>query len=160
MNSTAKKMPLPISNKKGKMALIHIAKNAVEITDEDYRSLLSGAAGIGSAADLEWEYQFSAVMKAFENLGFKSSKRGGKTRPQWSDEWGGTVGQRAKIEVMWRTCARNKTDKALRVFIKRITHVDHPRFLNAALARKVIIALEVMMKKAGFDPVTGKKEAK
>ncbi|MDR0877245.1 MAG: regulatory protein GemA [Treponema sp.] len=146
-DSTAQNTPLPLSNKKGKMALIHIAKNAVAITDEDYRSLLSGAAGIDSAADIEWEYQFTAVMKAFENLGFKSDRKQGKTRPRWEDEWGGTAGQRAKIEVLWRTCARNKTDKALRAFIKRITHVDHPRFLNAALARKVIIALEVMNKK-------------
>jgi hypothetical protein len=56
---------------------------------------------------------------------------------------------------MWRTCARNKSDRALRSFIKRIARVDHPRFLNVFLARKVIIALGVMMQKAGFDPDTG-----
>jgi hypothetical protein len=158
MGSAVKKTPLPISNKKSKLGLIHLAKTSVGITDEDYRSLLSGAAGINSAADLEYEYQFNAVMKAFENLGFKNTQRGEaktKTRPQWTDEWGGTAAQRAKIEVMWRTCARNKSDRALRAFIKRITHVDHPRFLNAFLARKVIIALEVMMRKAGFNPETG-----
>ncbi|MDR0759671.1 MAG: regulatory protein GemA [Treponema sp.] len=160
MESAAKKTPLPISNKKVKLSLIHIAKKDVGITDEDYRSLLSGAAEVESAAELEYEYQFNAVMKAFENLGFKSARRGEagkKTRPRWTDAWGGTPNQRAKIEVMWRTCARNPADKALRVFIKRITHVDHPRFLNSVLAQKVIIALEVMMRKAGFDPVTGRR---
>jgi hypothetical protein len=60
---------------------------------------------------------------------------------------------------MWQTCARNKTDIALRKFIKRIAKVDHPRFLNMQLARKVIIALEAMMKKAGFDPATGERIA-
>jgi hypothetical protein len=162
MNNSAKKTPLPITNKKAKLSLIHIAKKDVGIGDEDYRSLLSGAAGVESAADLEYEYQFNAVMKAFENLGFKSARRGDaktKTRPQWTDEWGGTPDQRAKIEVMWKTCARNPTDNALRVFIKRITHMDHPRFLNSALARKVIIALEAMMRKAGFDPATGRRLA-
>jgi len=160
MESAVKKTPLPISNKKSKLGLIHIAKTSVGIADEDYRSLLSGAAGVNSAAELEYEYQFNAVMKAFENLGFKSTQRGvakTKPRPQWTEEWGGTAGQRAKIEVMWRTCARNKNDQALRIFIKRITHVDHPRFLNAFLARKVIIALEVMMRNAGFDPETGRR---
>jgi hypothetical protein len=153
----AVKTPLPISNKKAKLSLIHIAKKDVGITDDDYRNLLVGAAGIGSAAELEYEYQFNAVMKAFENLGFKSTGRETKTRtrPQWTDKWGGTADQRAKIEVMWLTCARNKSDKALRAFIKRIAGVDHSRFLNVYLAREVIIALEVMMRKAGFDPETG-----
>ena len=160
---TAARIPLPISNKKAKLSMIHIAKKDTGITDDAYRSILNGAAGIDSAAELEYEYQFNAVMKAFENLGFKSTARGGgnktkpKSRPQWTDEWGGTPDQRAKIEVMWKTCARNPSEKALRAFIKRIAHVDHPRFLRVELARKVILALEKMMKKAGFDPATGRR---
>ena len=157
MGNAARKLPLPISNKNSKMAIIHIAKKSVGITDEDYRTLLDGAAGIGSAAELEYEYQFHNVMKAFENLGFISTQRGGgkKPRPQWTDQWGGTADQRAKIEVMWKTRARNPTDRALRAFIKRIAKVDHPRFLNVVLAQKVIIALETMARKAGH-----KKEKK
>ena len=62
MGNTAKKLPLPIRNKNSKMALIHIAKNSVGITDEDYRTLLDGAAGIGSAAELEYEYQFCDII--------------------------------------------------------------------------------------------------
>jgi hypothetical protein len=149
MNNTPAKTPLPISNRKAKLSLIHLAKKETGIPDDAYRILLDGAAGVNSAADIEYEYQFNAVMKAFENLGFKSAMRNGgkKPRPQWADQWGGTEDQRAKIEVMWQTCARNKTEKALRLFIKRITRVDHPRFLNVQLARKVILALEVMARK-------------
>jgi len=145
MNSTARN-PLPITNRKTKLSLIHIAKKDSGIADDAYRILLEGAAGVDSAAKIEFEYQFNAVMKAFENLGFKSTQRnGGKNpRPQWTDTWGGTPDQRAKIEVLWQACARNKTEKALRLFIKRITHVDHLRFLNVELARKVILALEAM----------------
>jgi DUF1009 family protein len=141
--------PLPISNRKSKLSLIHLAKNSVGLPDDAYRALLDGAAGVDSAAKIEYEYQFNAVMKAFENLGFKSVMRSGgrKPRPQWTDEWGGTEDQRAKIEVLWQSCARNKTEKALRAFIKRIARVDHPRFLNVELARKVIIALEAMARK-------------
>ena len=140
---------LPITNRNTKLSLIHIAKKNTGIADDAYRILLEGAAGVDSAAKIEFEYQFSAVMKAFENLGFKSAAKSGekKTRPQWTDEWGGTEDQRAKIEVLWKSCARNKTEKALRAFIKRITHVDHPRFLNVELARKVILALEAMARK-------------
>jgi hypothetical protein len=148
MTASAIKTPLPLSNRKSKLSLIHIAKDSAGLTDEAYRDLLYGAAGVNSAAKLEFEYQFNAVMKAFEKLGFKSDmRRVRKNRPRWTDAWGGTEDQRAKIEVLWQTCARNKTEKALRLFIKRITHVDHPRFLNVELARKVILALEAMARK-------------
>lgn len=149
-------------NRKTKLSLIHIAKKESGITDEAYRMLLEGAAGIGSAAEIVYEDQFDAVMRAFENLGFKSWKKQGKTtsRPQWPDTWGCSEDQRAKIEAMWKTCARNPSDKALQTFIKRITRVDHPAFLRPYLARKVIIALEDMMRKAGFDPATGGRIAR
>ena len=139
----------PIANKKAKLSLIHIAKDSVGITDEAYRALLYGCAKINSAADMEFEYQFNSIMKAFERLGFTSDRRGGgrKPRPQWADAWGGTEDQRAKIEVMWKTHARNPNEKALCAFIKRIAGVDHPRWLNVELAQKVIVALEAMARK-------------
>jgi hypothetical protein len=140
-----------LANRSAKLSLIHIAKDSVGLTDEAYRALLSGAAGVNSAAKLQYEYQFNAVMKAFEKLGFKSTSRSTsiKTRPRWPDTWGGSPNQRAKIEVMWKTYARNTGERALRAFIKRIAHVDHPRWLDEALAQKVIIALEAMARKAG-----------
>ena len=140
---------LPITNRNVKLSLIHIAKKNSGIADDAYRILLEGAAGVDSAAKIEFEYQFKAVMEAFKNLGFKSTANSDekRTRPQWTDEWGGTEDQRAKIEVLWKSCARNKSEIALRAFIKRIAHVDHPRFLNVQLAQKVILALEAMARK-------------
>ncbi len=146
-----------IINKDKKVALIHIAKKERGLDEEAYRALLHGAAGIISTKDLCYEDQFNSIMKAFKNLGFKSYRDQGKTssRPIRTDEWGCGDDLRAKIEAMWKTCARTKTEKALRSFIKRIAGVDHPRFLLPHLAQKVILALEVMMKKAGYDPKTG-----
>jgi hypothetical protein len=149
-------------NKKAKLSLIHIAKKETGITDEAYRILLYSAAGVNSASEINFEDQFNAVMRAFGNLGFRSWKRQGKTtsRPQWPDTWGCSDDQRAKIEAMWKTCARNPSDRALQTFIKRIARVDHPAFLRPALARTVIIALNDMMRKAGFDPDTGGRIAR
>jgi hypothetical protein len=134
---------MKIVNKKGKIALIHVAQKEVGITDEAYCSLLIGAAGIDSAKYLEYEDQFNSIMNAFKKLGFKSKKKA-TAQPQWADTWGCTPAQRAKIEAMWRVCARFPTDRALRAFIKRITHVDHPAFLRPELAGKVIYALNKM----------------
>jgi hypothetical protein len=93
--ATAKKTSPAILNRKEKLSLIHIAKKETGITDEAYRLLLEGAAGISSAAEIAWEDQFNAVMKAFERLGFKSWKKQGKTtsRPEWPDIWGCTKDQ-------------------------------------------------------------------
>ena len=140
----------PITNKKAKLSLIHIAKNSVGIDDAAYRALLSGAAGVNSAALITHEHQFNAVMMALKRLGFKGVQRADskKARPQWQDSWGCTEDQRAKIEVLWKTWARNPDEKALRAFIRRIAKVDHPRWLNVYLAQSVILALEAMAQKS------------
>jgi hypothetical protein len=149
MIPTARKARL-ISSRKAKLAMIHVAKKECGLDDDGYRELLKGAIGVGSAAQIKYEYEFDKIMRAFETLGFKITTNTGakKGRPRWTEEWGGTQDQRAKIEVLWKAVARNKTDHALRLFIKRIAKVDHPRFLNTELARNVILALEAMARKA------------
>jgi hypothetical protein len=136
-----------IVKKKTKIALIHVAKTKTGLTDDEYRALLFGVAGITSAGELEREDQFEDIMEAFRKFGFIGSKP--LTRPHWEDSWGGTAGQRAKIETLWQLVARDKSDQALRRFIKRIAHVDSPHWLNVQLAQKVILALDKMKEKAG-----------
>ena len=58
---------------------------------------------------------------------------------------------------MWELVARDKSDRALYRFIKRITGADHPRFMGAVEAQKVILALRKMMADAGLNP--DRKEA-
>ena len=52
--ANAAKKNLPISNRKAKLSLIHIAKKDLGLIDEAYRAVLNGAAGINSAAELEY----------------------------------------------------------------------------------------------------------
>ena len=132
-----------ITHKKTKIALIHVAKAQTGLTDDEYRALLYGVAGITSAAELEREDQFEDIMSAFKKFGFISLK----PPTRWEDSWGGTARQRAKIESLWRLVARDKSDKALRRFIKRIARVDSPHWLNVQLAQKVILELEAMKEK-------------
>jgi hypothetical protein len=136
----------PIERKKTKVALIHVAKTKCGLTDDEYRALLYGAAGVDSASELEREDQFQDIMAAFKKFGFVGSKP--LSHPRWEDLWGGTARQRAKIEGLWQQVARDTSDKALRRFIKRIAHVDNPHWLNVQLAQKVILALEAMKEKS------------
>jgi hypothetical protein len=156
MESAVKKTPLPISNKKAKLSLIHIAKKDVGVTDEDYRSILFGAAGVESAAELEYEYQFNAVMKAFENLGFKST--GGSNKLKQTDtkskrNWGWiSARQEYYIRGLWVLASRKKDEQSIRAIIKRIAKVDDIHFMQKKDATKVILALRDIAEKAGFDP--------
>ena len=135
-----------IANRKEKLAMIHVAKKACGMDDEQYRALLAGTAGVESAADIENEKQYEAVMDAFRKYGFVPKA---KPRPKWTDTWGCTPAQRARIEGLWRSIARNKSDEALAAFVKRIARVDSPRFLVPFTASKVIVALERMADKPG-----------
>jgi hypothetical protein len=51
---------------KTELARIHILKKEAGITDDEYRSLLSGAAGVASAADIETPDQYYKVLFALE----------------------------------------------------------------------------------------------
>ncbi len=62
-----------MTDRKRKLALIHVAQKQLALTDEQYRALLFGAAGIQSAGELKTEVQFRYIMKAFENAGFKNT---------------------------------------------------------------------------------------
>lgn len=86
-----------IRNKTRKMAVIHVAKKQTGITDEEYRVLLSGAAGISSAAEIKNEGQFSSVMKAFKNIGFKNQSA---SSPERKALWlWGELHRRGKVRV-------------------------------------------------------------
>lgn len=139
------------------IAKIHVAKNRTGLDDEAYRALLFGAAGVESAADIETMEGFDAVLDAFRHFGFREDRRGLQGRPVWTDAWGCTDRQRAKIEAMWRSFARDRSDRALRHFIARVAKVESPAWLDSGKTSMVIVALSRMMRKAGIDPETGRK---
>jgi len=56
---------------KKKLAVIHIAKAQVGMTDEEYRDLLSGF-GVASSKDLKIG-QFDKLMARFEAMGFRTT---------------------------------------------------------------------------------------
>ncbi len=53
-----------------KKALVHIAKEDLHLSEETYRQILKGVAGVESSARLTRE-GFAKVMKRFEEMGFK-----------------------------------------------------------------------------------------
>ncbi len=130
-------------NRREKLALIHLAKKDCALDDDSYRALLMSTAGVTSASMVGTEGQFKEIMKAFKHLGFVSRSK------QWPYC---SAFQLQYIRALWAAVAREKTDKALRSFVKRIAHVDDPVFLDKRGATKIILALRKMCWSAGINP--------
>ena len=122
--------------------LIHTAKNSLKLTDENYREILSSF-GVSSSKDLTQE-DAKKVIKIFEKLGFKPLVNEPKHAKLNDREDMASPKQLRKIEAMWKNSGRvkEKTDEALRKFIKRIAGVDHISWLTNDKVRKVIKAIE------------------
>ena len=128
--------------------LIHIAKSQVGLSDEDYRAVLESTAKKSSCSDMT-VFELNEVLKAMKKLGFRVKKLETKEN---EIGWDTSKEQLNYIKGMWELVARDKSDRALYRFIKRITGADHPRFMGAAEAQKVILALRKMMVNAGLNP--------
>lgn len=133
--------------------LIHIAKSQIGLSDEDYRAVLESTAKKTSCSEMTL-FELNEVLKAMKKLGFKVKKL--ETREE-EIGWDASKAQMDYIKGMWERVARDKSDRALYKFIKRITGADHPRFMTAKDSQKVIIALRKMMADAGLNP--DRKEA-
>ncbi|MDR0322349.1 MAG: regulatory protein GemA [Treponema sp.] len=141
-------------NKRKKLIqLIHVGKAKLGMNDEVYRAFLDGHCGRDSAAKMTIR-QLEKALKAMRTGGFEQSP----SRVKPLEVGAATLDQLEYIKGMWVDCARNKSDTALTAFVKRICGVDALRFLDVELAQKVILALRDMMRKAGFDPDTSKKD--
>lgn len=133
--------------------LIHIAKSQIGLSDEDYRAVLESTAKKTSCSEMTL-FELNEVLKAMKKLGFKVKKL--ETKEE-EIGWDASKAQMDYIKGMWERVARDKSDRALYKFIKRITGADHPRFMTAKDSQKVIIALRKMMADAGLNP--DRKEA-
>lgn len=133
--------------------LIHIAKSQIGLSDENYRAVLESTAKKTSCSEMTL-FELNEVLKAMKKLGFKVKKL--ETREE-EIGWDASKAQMDYIKGMWERVARDKSDRALYKFIKRITGADHPRFMTAKDSQKVIIALRKMMADAGLNP--DRKEA-
>lgn len=123
--------------------LIHIAKNKLKLCDAEYRAVLEGTTKKSSCKDMT-AAELDATLKAMKALGFKVRRVSvaGKA----------SADQIAYINVLWKSVARIKTDKALNAFIKRITGIAYLSWIDNYQAQSVILALRKLAVSEGLDP--------
>ena len=132
--------------------LLHIGKSKLGWDDTAYRAFLGGVCGKDSAVNMSIQ-ELNAALSAMRKAGFTSPPR--RVKPL--EKGSATLSQLEYIKGMWQVCARNKSERAMLAFVRRIARVDALRFLDADTARQVILALRDMMTQAGRDPDTSIK---
>ncbi|MEL5721559.1 MAG: regulatory protein GemA [Treponemataceae bacterium] len=136
--------------------LIHVGKNKIALSEDDYRNLLAGITGKTSCADMNIS-ELASVFHAIKDLGFtpcfKPRPKSNRKMKVREEEIGkATAEQLDYIKALWELAARVKTEAALQAFVKRIAGVPFLRWLDVYSAQKVILALRDMAEKAGVDP--------
>ncbi|MDR1575314.1 MAG: regulatory protein GemA, partial [Treponema sp.] len=124
------------NRRKKLIQLIHVGKSKMGLSNDAYRAFLDGICGKESCADMTLR-QLTAVLRAMRGNGFEQAPR--RVHPE--EKGMANLAQLEYIKGMWKKCARNKSDAALRTFVNRIAHVKTLRFLTVYSAREVILAL-------------------
>jgi hypothetical protein len=127
-----------------RIALLHVARRELGLSDPHYRAILAGAAGVRSSTEL-CELGFEAVMHQLTALGFRST---------WTAR---TYGQRpgmatpAQVDLMrglWREYhGADPRDAQLNRWLAKYHKIGALRFVDAEKAGAVLAALRVMAKR-------------
>jgi hypothetical protein len=125
------------------IALIHVARQQLGLTEEEYRAVLRHAASVESAKDLD-TLSYQRVMRCFAKLGFKADdmKRTFGDRPGMA-----SPGQIDMIRGLWRQYSGADDDAALGKWLERFYGVSSLRFVNAPTAQKAITGLRAMIRR-------------
>jgi phage gp16-like protein len=139
--------------------VLHIARKQCGLDDEAYRALLQGAAGVESSRGITTWKQYNDCLTAFRKLGFKvQSRTSGKSKLKETKPQEGrpermiSARQEYYIRGLWDLASRIKDEASLRGMIKRTGGVDNIQWLTRENARKVILALRDIARKAGYNP--------
>jgi hypothetical protein len=135
----------------GQITKIHIAKNQLKLTDEQYREVLSGfvdknGVPCNSCKSLSAD-QANVLLSIFTKFGFKEMRKYKKSKyAQYAgrDPKFASVAQLELIDSSWyyNKHVREKTDEALNNFIKNIVKVNHISFLLKRDVKKIIMAIK------------------
>ena len=125
-----------------KYAVMAIARNKLDMSDDEYRSALTLIADVTSTTELDQE-GFEAMMGYFEWRGFVPGRAKG---PNYGKRPGmASFAQLELIRTLWQEYTHRKGDEAsLTKWLERTFKITSPRFLTMNDARKAISALKAM----------------
>lgn len=119
--------------------LIHVAKRELCMDEDTYRQLLNTYAGVESTRDMDTK-QLNQILDAMKNIGFK-------IRTHKKEKLTATDDQSRKIRSLWLEMTEegfihDRTERAINVYVHRITGVSRLDWLNSSAASRVIETLK------------------
>lgn len=127
------------------IALLHVAKARLGLSEDQYRDVLVQIGGVTSSTGLD-QNGFSAVMGFLEWRGFTPLVPHGRN---YGDRPGmATFAQIELVRDLWREYTRGGGEETLNKWLERCFTVSSLRFLKKDTAPKVITALKAMKARA------------
>ncbi len=132
-----------------RLAKIHVGKKRLGLADDVYRSIIATVCkGKTSAADCN-ERELGRILDAFKTLGFSE----GNSFTTSLDDFDDREPQARLVRALWADCLalgiiKNRSEKALQAFVKRVSGTDNLRWLTPQGANKVIEGLKAMKARA------------
>jgi len=119
--------------------IIHVAKRELQMDEETYRQLLNTYSGVESLREMDIK-QLNQILDAMKKIGFK-------VRTQKKEKLTATDDQSKKIRSLWLEMAdagfiRDRSERAINVYVHRITGVSRLDWLNTSAASRVIETLK------------------
>lgn len=125
-----------------RIALLHVAKKQLSMSDDDYRALLNRVAGVNSSTLLTAE-AFERLMLELKRLGFTSSS----ASKQFGQRPGmASPAQIALMRQLWRRYYKDddRNEVALNRWLFKFHGVSALRFIDEKKANAVLVALKRM----------------
>lgn len=136
-----------------KLALVHVARRALQMDEDVYRATLYEVAGVDSAANLS-EVGFRAVMARMDQLGFSATRPASRRSEHPGDRPGMATGaQVSYIRWLWARWLGRSDEAALIRWIEDRYRVSAIRFLDVVAAQKAIEGLKQMIGRQIHDAV-------
>lgn len=141
------------------IAAIHVLKAKLQLTDDDYRALLSGLTGQASTKDmnnLQRTLVREHMQKLVERMGIKPGPRTGAAGSDWRALRAAATPSERKVWAMWNALHRegriqNASGKALNAWVKRMVGVDALAFCTGAQLDTLIEALKKWDRRRSSD---------
>lgn len=135
-------------NKQRLIQLIHIARNDLQMDEDTYRQMLQGLTGKASTKGMDMT-QLNRVLESMKKKGFRI-KPAGKAKSGIPLD---SHPQSKKIRALWLEMAdagviRDRSEKALTLWVKRETGISALCWLNAEQASSVIEKLKKWQRRA------------
>ena len=129
--------------------IIHVAKRKLSLDDDSYQGLLDGATGKSSCKDMTVP-ELKRVLLAMRQKGFADTSIGSKAK---KDSSKCNTPQAKKIRHLWLNLAstgqlKDKSEKALLSYVKRLTGVGRMEWCNGAQLSSVIESLKNWVQRA------------